>query len=528
MGTHKRHVGAIEVGLSQVMLTVTVVPANCPDSHNYTFRPLAEAASQLGTPWLAPDMTTDRMLQVASESQNLPAYLHEPELALMPLIVRSMLERVRGETRADFAQVLPEDPEHLQMLKEAVVQQSPRLIALLSALELHPYQLPAEEPVYESTARHPWNLDPYLVPVGESIHRPVDPSPAAAPARPTAPSRDAHDDYIPSLMDLPLGQSTDHSEEELSVQDVRYVRSTRVQSPPSADGARARNPARNADPNRSRSKSRSRSTRPGGVRDTPWARHYRNPPKDWVEWPQPPIAGQAAAHWKEYSPPAAANTTTRPTSSPDPLTVTDPQSVLDNEKAIRRRQLADVPTVVRATYRKETTRDKVQVCPICHDKVTYLKAHSNARHLPWFVDWESACYICRCQLNRGNRREEHVRACHPGQSGMIPTTYWVDNMLSVFDELADDCGVLPARLPSVVRKHDHALLKFEGPTPPYVKSAVLEVDQKDYNPVHPRYLRDITHWRIVLRLLAAASPSTRMVMPVQTLVPEDGYIYIRR
>ena len=143
-----------------------------------------------------------------------------------------------------------------------------------------------------------------------------------------------------------------------------------------------------------------------------------------------------------------------------------------------RRQVDDIPYIVQTSYRKEQSQDRVQNCPICCDKVTYLRAHRNARHLPWFADYESACFICKWQLNRGNRREDHVRSCHPGQSGMVPTSFWVDNMLSVFDELADDCGVLPAHLPSLVRKNDHALLKFYGPTPTYVKSAVLKADQQ--------------------------------------------------
>ena len=53
-----------------------------------------------------------------------------------------------------------------------------------------------------------------------------------------------------------------------------------------------------------------------------------------------------------------------------------------------------------------------RICPICEQYVPNLREHANVRHLPWWLDATSACWICQASCNRPRTMEVHEKLCH--------------------------------------------------------------------------------------------------------------------
>lgn len=333
--------------------------------------------------------------------------------------------------------------------------------------------------------------------------------------------------------------------------------------------------------------SKGKASVPKSLENTPWASHYRNPPTSWEEWPNMPDVStkkansawqnyqaedntpegrphepiprhtipRASSAWQNYQAPKVVEPENIPDSIPktgvtSPIVehattrsaspyehmvsalessrpvVQDPIVALYDEKMVARRKYVDVPYVAHSARRAERASDRVQHCPICREKVTHLRAHANARHLPWYVDYESACSSCWSQFNRHTRRSPHVSANHPEQQGTLTPAVFQKLMAEMFDLLAEDLGVSMEELPGFAKRRSHTLECFTLDVPEFLQEVHFQAGEEPYDPTKGKYLRDLCHWRVVLWLMSDASQDFQHMCPVHSYVPEEGYIFL--
>ena len=183
----------------------------------------------------------------------------------------------------------------------------------------------------------------------------------------------------------------------------------------------------------------------------------------------------------------------------------------------------------RERVRMARVGDRPEDCPVCRRLVPALRAHANARHLPWFVDASTACWTCRLQLGTLEAFRQHQSICHGGED-YLPGDWspWFQAMYRVFQVVGCPLGVAdPFDLPRYVADHglelttiphfrerEQHLIRFLGP-------------RDTYNPAQPTRLFEVAHWKVVLRLIGqstAGEEGTRGA--VASAHPEDGMVFL--
>ena len=168
------------------------------------------------------------------------------------------------------------------------------------------------------------------------------------------------------------------------------------------------------------------------------------------------------------------------------------------------------------------------MCPICEEKVPKLQEHANARHLPWWADPLSACRICEASCNRGNRQTLHERLCHPAGGSTLQVDEWLEHMVPFFFQLAKRLKL--GGIKSLLRFTREEKLSLESPpTLSEAERAYYEADfdgeAPPYNPCQPTSMRDLSHWKVLLRLVARAGIADE---ECRSFVPVHGFTFIRK
>ena len=168
-----------------------------------------------------------------------------------------------------------------------------------------------------------------------------------------------------------------------------------------------------------------------------------------------------------------------------------------------------------------------RICPICDKYVPNLREHANARHLPWWLDATSACWICQASCNRPRTMEVHEKLCHEGVDARIPIEDWKEMLISFTFTMTKKLNLPGFRsLFKYVTEEGLALL-----SPPTMtdREKTFHFQALDagpytpYNPCKPNTLQDISHWRVYLNLLW----KTEMAgLQASSFMPERGYQFV--
>lgn len=161
----------------------------------------------------------------------------------------------------------------------------------------------------------------------------------------------------------------------------------------------------------------------------------------------------------------------------------------------------EVPPTVRRGRRRG---DRPDWCPICQALVPRLRQHANAFHLPWYVDPTSACQRCEAQVGPRVQWANHNAEFHEQAQGPMPPVEWMTYMVSLLKRLAQRLGCRGfMRLPDHVRDM-HLNLTNQPNLHPCEEQYFDDWHGEDraFDPCSPRHLRDCSHWKIVLRLIA--------------------------
>ena len=185
--------------------------------------------------------------------------------------------------------------------------------------------------------------------------------------------------------------------------------------------------------------------------------------------------------------------------------------------------------LLRTKYRSARRGDRPEWCPVCQRRVAQLRWHANARHLPWFADFRSACGICRRQMNWHRRREGHQEKHHPDQDGLLTPEDWWAHMFGFFRKLARALGVQGfGNLPAHARQlgaHMTQVPSLNSTEGSFFAESWCG-NPHPFDPTALRDLRDCSYWRVLLRLVAAAPPTEALGLLVATDHPEEGTEFI--
>lgn len=173
--------------------------------------------------------------------------------------------------------------------------------------------------------------------------------------------------------------------------------------------------------------------------------------------------------------------------------------------------------------------DRPEYCPVCKRWVPCLCRHANARHLPWFVDFSTACSQCKVQCITRRRLRLHIEECHPGHTGLLPVEEWIPLLnASCFSRLARALGVPGfAGITGYVRHHHLGLATPASLREEEKEHFRLSWCGKDgpFMPHQPRDLRDCAHWKIMLRLISKVGNSCLQTL-VKPVNDYDGRIFL--
>lgn len=180
--------------------------------------------------------------------------------------------------------------------------------------------------------------------------------------------------------------------------------------------------------------------------------------------------------------------------------------------------------------RPATPGEYPKKCPCCDNRfVSKVREHANVRHLPWWLDPTAACGICKASCGKASRLEAHIRVCHLDEAdARLSFEDWREKIIPYVFMLARRLN-LPG-LKSLIRYVNEKKLGLEQmPTLSHSESqfhcAELDGPTTPYDPVNPKSMRDLCHWRVMLNLIRAAGIDGE---DVQSFTPWQGYMYVTK
>lgn len=178
--------------------------------------------------------------------------------------------------------------------------------------------------------------------------------------------------------------------------------------------------------------------------------------------------------------------------------------------------------------RPATKGEKCKKCPNCGDRqVAKIREHANARHLAWWMDPTAACAICKTSCGKASRLESHVKNCHPGTTeAKLSFEEWRERIVPFIMRLPRKLN-LPG-LQSLLKYVKENKLALDSSPVLSEGERVFHCSELDgpapsYDPVHPKSLRDLCHWRVLLNLVRVCKIDG---MNVRNFTPWHGYEYV--